>query len=118
MYDAKKILAKQEINSHELESLLCMREDGVADFLLIDVREQYEYVEKRIVGVDYLIPLSDFFVKVTELEKDKYKPIIIQCKSGARSAQAQAQLKLLGFETPINLAGGITKYKGKTEGKE
>tara|TARA_B100000927_G_C16293262_1_gene400376 strand:+ start:37 stop:393 length:357 start_codon:yes stop_codon:yes gene_type:complete len=118
MYDAKKILAKQEIKPDELERLLCMREDGLADFLLIDVREKYEYIEKRIVGVDCLIPLSDFFVKVTELEKEKSKPIIIQCKSGARSAQAQAQLKLLGFEAPINLVGGITKYKGKTEGKE
>ncbi len=117
MYDAKKILAKQEINSDELEHLLCMREDGATDFLLIDVREQYEYIEKRIVGVDRLIPLSDFFVKVAELEKEKCKPIIIQCKSGARSAQVQAQLKLLAFEAPINLAGGITKYKGKTEGK-
>ena len=50
MYDAKKILAKQEINSDELEHLLCMREDGAADFLLIDVREQHEFTAGHYSG--------------------------------------------------------------------
>ena len=114
MYNIKKILEQKEVNGEELESLLLKRKDNAVDFLLIDVREEYEYNEKRILGVDFLVPLSDFFTKVKELEPQKTKSIIVQCKSGARSAQAQAQLKLLGFERVINLAGGIVKYKGDT----
>ena len=90
------------------------RKNEKADFLLIDVREEYEYNEKRIVGVDYLVPLSDFFNKIKDIEGYKSKHIIAKCKLGGRSAQAQMQLKLLGFERVINLAGGITHYKGKT----
>ena len=84
-------------------------------FLLIDVREEYEYNNKKIVGVDYLIPLSDFFNKVRQIEGYKSKHIIAKCKLGGRSAQAQMQLKLMGFKNVINLAGGIVNYGGKTK---
>ncbi|MDA0682468.1 MAG: rhodanese-like domain-containing protein [Bacteroidetes bacterium] len=114
MYNTDELLAKKEINGQELEYLLSERKNERAEFLLIDVREEYEYNEKRIVGVDYLVPLSDFFNKVQDIEDYKSKPIIAKCKLGGRSAQAQMHLKLLGFETVINLSGGITHYKGET----
>lgn len=114
MYKKEEVLAKNEINGKELEYLLLERKNERAEFLLIDVREEYEYNEKKIVGVDYLVPLSDFFNKVKHIEEYKSKHIILQCKLGGRSAQAQMQLKLLGFEKTINLAGGLTNYKGAT----
>ena len=113
MYKAEKLLEKNEINGQELEYLLSERKNERVEFLLIDVREEYEYNEKRIVGVDYLVPLSDFFNKVQNIEEHKSKHIITKCKLGGRSAQAQMHLKLLGFEKVINLAGGITNYKGE-----
>ena len=113
MKKTEELLGKNEVTGQDLEYLLSERKDERADFLLIDVREEYEYNEKRIVGVDYLIPLSDFFNKVQALESFKSKNIVIKCKSGGRSAQAQMQLKLLGFSKVINLAGGITNYKGE-----
>ena len=114
MYKTEELLEKNEINGQELEYLLSERKNERAEFLLIDVREEYEYNEKRIAGVDYLVPLSDFFNKVQDIEEYKSKHIIAKCKLGGRSAQAQMQLKLLGFEKVINLAGGIVNYEGQT----
>ena len=113
MHKLEELLSKNEINGEELEYLLSERKNERVEFLLIDVREEYEYNEKRIVGVDYLVPLSDFFNKVQDIEDYKSKHIIAKCKLGGRSAQAQMQLKLLGFEKVINLEGGITNYKGE-----
>ena len=115
MYNTDELLENPEINGQELEYLLSERKNGNIDFLLIDVREEYEYNQKRIVGVDYLIPLSDFFNKVRQIEDYKSKHIIAKCKLGGRSAQAQMQLKLMGFKSVINLAGGISYYRGDTE---
>lgn len=113
MHTTEEILEKNEINGEELEHLLSERKTDRIDFLLVDVREEYEYNEKRIVGVDYLIPISDFFNKVQQIQAYKSKHIIAKCKLGGRSAQAQMQLKLLGFEKVINLSGGIANYKGE-----
>ena len=115
MYKKEEVLAKNEINGQELEYLLLERKNERAEFLLIDVREEYEYNEKKIVGVDYLVPLSDFFNKVKVIEDYKTKNIVVMCKLGGRSAQAQAQLKMMDFNNVINLSGGITYYNGKTE---
>jgi len=115
MRNTEELLQSPEINGQELEYLLSERKNGRADFLLIDVREEYEYNQKRIVGIDYLIPLSDFFNKVQQIEDYKSKHIIAKCKLGGRSAQAQMQLKLMGFKSVVNLAGGISHYRGDTE---
>ena len=116
MYNIKELFKKKEISGEELEYLLLQRKDNKADFFLLDVREEYEYDKKRIAGVDSLIPLSKFFNKVEEIESYKTKNIIVTCKLGGRSAQVQTQLKLMGFDNVINLAGGISYYKGKTIG--
>ncbi len=113
MNKTEEILDKNEINGEELEHLLSERKNKRVEFLLVDVREEYEHNEKKIVGVDYLIPLSNFFNKVKDIDQYKSKHIITKCKVGGRSAQAQMQLKLLGFEKVINLSGGISKYKGQ-----
>ena len=113
MYKSEEILEKNEINGRELEHLLIERNYKRVDFLLIDVREEYEYNEKKIAGTDYLVPLSDFFNKIKIIEEYKSKAIIVKCKLGGRSAKAQMQLKLMGFKQVVNLAGGITHYKGE-----
>ena len=115
MYNTDELLERAEINGKELEYLLSERKIGRAEFLLVDVREEYEYNQKRIVGVDYLIPLSDFFNKAQQIEDYKSKYIIAKCKLGGRSAQAQMQLKLMGYKSVINLAGGIAKFGGDIE---
>ena len=117
MYNTDELLERTEVNGKELEYLLSQRNIGRAKFLLIDVREEYEYNQKRIVGVDYLIPLSDFFNKTHQIEDYKSMHIIATCKLGGRSAQAQMQLKRMGFKRVINLAGGIANFRGDIKQK-
>ncbi len=111
---AQDLLEKKEINGEELEYLIKERKENRVSFLLIDVREEYEFNEKHILGVDYLLPLSDFFNQVKRIEKDKSRYIIAKCKLGGRSARAQMYLRQMGFKNVINLAGGIINYKGAT----
>ena len=113
MKKSEELLEKNEINGEELEYLLLERKKEKIEFLLVDVREEYEFNKKRILGVDFLIPLSNFFNKVQDIEMFKSKHIITKCKLGGRSAQAQMHLRALGFKNVINLAGGITHYTGE-----
>ena len=106
------ILLKKEINGEELEELLRLRKNKKLQFLLVDVREEYEYNVNRIIGVDFLIPLSELHDQVKKIDDKKDVPIIMQCKLGGRSQQAQRQLEIMGFKNVINLAGGITEYTG------
>ena len=107
------IFSQKEITGKDLERLLALRKADKTKFILIDVREEYEFNQKKIKGVDYLIPMSSFYVKCSEIDQFKDIPIITQCKSGARSAQAQIKLKSKGFRQVINLSGGIINYPGE-----
>ncbi len=105
---------KNKINGVELEKLLQDRRKKKTHFILVDVREQEEYDQKHIIGVDYLIPTSVFLHKLEQLEKHKKEYIVLQCRSGVRSHQVQQQLKAMNFKKVINLEGGILSYSGKT----
>ena len=74
------LLSKKEINGEELKELLHLRNNNKLQFLLVDVREEYEYNVSRINGVDFLIPLSELYDKVKEIENQKELPIVMQCK--------------------------------------
>jgi len=81
------------------------RREGRAHFLL-DVRQPSEYEEHRIEGAT-LIPLLELPSRITELPKDV--PIVVQCKSGGRSAIAVGLLRLRGYHAS-NLSGGIRAW--------
>ena len=100
----------REIDHAELEAL---RAKGAP---LVDVREPGEFAEGRIPGA-VNIPRG-----VLEFEVDGHPavncikdpalshrelPVILSCRSGARSALAAAALKDLGFAEPMSLAGGF-----------
>ena len=110
----KELFSQQEITGKELAHLLDLRKSDKTNFILIDVREEYEFNQKKIQGVDYLIPMSSFYLKCEGINQFKDIPIITQCKSGARSAQAQTKLKEKGFKQVLNLSGGIINYPGET----
>lgn len=76
---------------------------------LIDVREPWEYEEGRITGAEN-IPLGALPTKLDDLDAWKNQEIIVHCKSGARSAQAQAFLTQQGFTNVRNMLGGYLAY--------
>ena len=71
--------------------------------LLVDVREEHEYAEVHAQGAQ-LLPLSEFEARFSELPRDR--PLVMICRSGARSARAGAHLLAQGYGEVVNLQGG------------
>ena len=93
-------------------SELKQKKDNGEDFQLIDVREPFEYEMSNIEGEN--IPLAGILVEAHKIAKDK--PVIIQCRSGARSAAAVMQLEQnFGFTNLYNLKGGILAWAAEFE---
>jgi len=103
----------REIDHAELEALLAK---GVP---LIDVREPGEFAEGRIPGaVNIPRGMVEFEVDghpAVNCLKDpalahRNAPVVLSCRSGARSALAAAALRELGFAEPLSLAGGFVGW--------
>jgi sulfur dioxygenase len=58
-----------------------------------------------------LMPLGELKAKAESLSKDL--PIVVVCRSGARSAQASVLLKNAGFTRVANLAGGMLRWRAQ-----
>ena len=76
-------------------------------FVLLDVREPYEYEIARIPG-SKLIPLGELHSRMSEL--DSADDIVLHCKMGGRSAKALKMLSEAGFTKLTNVAGGIEAW--------
>ena len=92
----------KEITVKEMKRKL----DKQEDFQLIDVREEFEYEVSNLNGEN--IPLGGLLLEVEKIATDK--PVIIHCRSGARSAAAVMQLEAQGFTKLYNLKGGIVAW--------
>ena len=77
------------------------------DAVLVDVREPNEYDELHAEGA-LLLPLSELEARYAELPKDK--PLLMICRSGARSARAGEFLLQNGYGDVTNLAGGTLAW--------
>ena len=105
---------KSDIDSSELEMMLKQREQGEVDFLLVDIREPFEYNEFHIEGVDLFRSTSLFQSWAKEmLEEHKDKKVILTCRTGNRTAQVQYILTRYGHKDCVNHMGGIVSYHGK-----
>ncbi len=74
-----------------------------ADFVLLDVREPYEYAAANLGG--YLIPLGELPQRLGELDQSKL--IIVHCQAGPRSQRAAVLLHEAGFSEVKYLVGGM-----------
>jgi molybdopterin/thiamine biosynthesis adenylyltransferase/rhodanese-related sulfurtransferase len=75
--------------------------------VLVDVREPFEHEICRIASAR-LIPLGQLPSRMSEL--DSADEIVLQCKSGVRSARALKLLQEAGFAKLLNLEGGILAW--------
>ena len=83
--------------------VIALRERG-EDFVLLDVREPYELAIARIAGsVD--VPLGVLPLRANEL--DAKRRVVVMCHHGARSFMAAQWLAAHGFDSVVNLEGGI-----------
>lgn len=97
----------KEISVQQLKEKI----DNKEDFQLIDVRETFEYETSNLDGEN--IPLGGILIESDKIAKDK--PVVVQCRSGKRSAAAIMQLEQLGFDNLYNLTGGIMAWKDAYE---
>jgi rhodanese-related sulfurtransferase len=82
-----------------------MRKSGT-DFVLIDVRERWEYDTARIEG-STLIPMRQVPQRAGEIPSGK--PVVVHCHHGGRSLQVARWLRQKGVEAR-NLTGGIDRW--------
>ncbi len=84
------------------------------DFLLIDVREPNEFEIVSIPGA-VLIPKGEF-LNGSALEKlPQDRQIVVNCKTGVRSAEVLAVLKGAGFANSVHVGGGVIAWVNQIE---
>ena len=75
------------------------------DALVLDVRDKTEFAAGHIPNARN-IPLAELAGRLREIEKFKARPIVINCKAGARAAAVCGTLKKSGFAEVFELRDG------------
>lgn len=87
-------MAIRKIDFAEAKKIL----DTCPDCIIVDVREEEEYITGHAVGA-LLFPVDDINdVSAMTLIPDKDRPYILYCRSGRRSAEATQKLDELGYK--------------------
>ena len=98
-----------EITARELADLLRARERGEQAFELVDVREPGERAVVSIPGAR-AIHLEEFRAGTALAQLPDGIPVVVHCKSGARSAEAALLLARAGRTEVRNLSGGVLAW--------
>ena len=83
--------------------------DKKENFLLVDVREESEWLEGKI-------PEAIYFGKgiierdIEANEPDKEKEMILYCQGGFRSALAADSLQKMGYRNVFSMSGGFGEW--------
>ncbi len=81
--------------------------DTRRDYVLVDVREEWEREQYNIGGLH--IPMSELMSRIDELPKDK--DVVLYCEKGIRTVIVIQRLEASGFHNLINLSGGMKAWK-------
>ncbi len=93
----------QELAPEELKA----QWDAGATPQVLDVREAWELEISRLPGVRH-IPMNEVPDRLAELDRDQ--PLVVMCRSGARSLRVAQFLEQRGFARVSNLSGGILAW--------
>ncbi len=80
--------------------------------ILLDVRTPEEFSQGHLPH-SVNLPLQKLSA-ISSVTENRQTPLFVYCQSGARSRQAVAMLRQMGY-TEINNIGGISGYCGKVE---
>jgi len=86
------------------------------DFILLDVREQWEVDRVKIDDSRLIVlPLSQLARQLTAalpeaMSNDAFVDVVVYCHHGVRSADVTAWLMQNGFQNVISLRGGVDAY--------
>jgi adenylyltransferase/sulfurtransferase len=108
--EAQDAAAGHTITAVELKDMI----DSGKDFALIDVREPHEYEIVKIPG-SVLIPKDRILSGEALSEIPQDRPVVLHCKSGARSADALAALHKAGFKDAVHVQGGVLAWVNQVD---
>ena len=92
-----------------VQDLKARLDAGDKNFVFLDVREPHEFADFNLGAK--LIPLGTIpTAAATELDGLQEDEIIIHCRSGMRSGQAQAFLQQVGYKNVRNVTGGVLAW--------
>jgi rhodanese-related sulfurtransferase len=77
--------------------------------VLIDVSEPDEFARGHAAGARN-VPLNSL-QGAKELPSNKQLPVVLMCSTGARAARAAGELRKLGHERALALAGGLKAWR-------
>ena len=95
--------SEKTISASELETFLQQK-----NVFLLDVHTPEQF---HIPGTDAFIPYTDIERNQEKLPQDKSTPIVVYCRSGAMSKEAQKTLSAIGYTNVYDLEGGADAYK-------
>ncbi|MBK9050616.1 MAG: molybdopterin-synthase adenylyltransferase MoeB [Chloroflexi bacterium] len=99
-----------EITPLELKKRL----DRGDDLVILDVREPHEWDISNLSHLGaHLIPKGKVLERMGEL--DTAREMVVQCRTGARSADVIRLLQQHGFSKMLNLTGGINRWADEVE---
>jgi sulfur-carrier protein adenylyltransferase/sulfurtransferase len=82
---------------------------AASGYRVVDVREPHEWDAGHVAGAT-LIPLADVPNRFEAEFPDRAAPILLHCRSGARSARAAAYLSQRGYANLANLVALIDEW--------
>jgi sulfur-carrier protein adenylyltransferase/sulfurtransferase len=101
---------KREIQETDTTEVKRIVDRGATTPVLIDVREQHEWVQGHIPGAQW-ISRGVLESKIEDAVPQRATPIILYCAGGNRSAFAAKALHQLGYTDVRSMAGGFSAWK-------
>jgi rhodanese-related sulfurtransferase len=99
------------ISTISVSEAAALVEDPPAGMVVLDVRTPEEFADGHLAGavlVDFYD--ADFADQLSALDRDV--PYLVYCRSGNRSGQALATMAQLGFDSAVDVDGGIVAWTG------
>jgi rhodanese-related sulfurtransferase len=89
--------------------------DAGDSFILLDVREPWEFETARIEGAK-LMPMGDVPTRAHQ-ELDADDSVVVVCHHGVRSMNVTVWLRQQGFEKAQSMRGGIDAWSRRVDEK-
>ncbi len=89
--------------------------DRQASFMLLDVREPWEFETARIDGAK-LMPMGEVPSRAQQ-ELDPEQDVVVLCHHGVRSMKVTVWLRQQGFENVQSMRGGIDAWSRRVDAK-
>ena len=99
------------VNFPEIDTVEAVNLINHQDAAILDVREHHEYAAGHLHNAKH-IPSGKVNERIGEIENLRDRPIVVYCRSGARSSSVCVLLSKRGFGKVHNLKGGILSWEG------